>query len=245
MEQRKRKEASALKKLFVIRFIFYIGGFLLITLGIALSKRSGLGVSPVSSIPYAVSGIAKLGISLSTVIVHCFFVVFQILLLRKDFKIKNILQVPVGILFGLFTGMFQAFANHFLPDPTALNGFWNPLTAGIMCYISTFLIAFGIFFYVPADFVPLAGEGVMLAISQKSGIKFSTVKIGFDVTMVVSSFIACVIYAGGLRGGINMRVIGIGTIVAAVIVGVNLKLVIRVFGKWRDRVLQISGTANN
>lgn len=58
---------------------------------------------------------------------------------------------------------------------------------------STVVIAFGIFLYLPADVVPLAGEGAMKAISDKTGIMFSNVKIGFDISMVLVSLAACLI----------------------------------------------------
>ena len=35
-----------------IRLLYYFGGFFVMTIGIALSVKSNLGVSPVSSIPY-------------------------------------------------------------------------------------------------------------------------------------------------------------------------------------------------
>lgn len=37
---------------------------------------------------------------------------------------------------------------------------------------STILIAIGIFFYLPADIIPLAGEGAMKAISDKAHINY-------------------------------------------------------------------------
>ena len=45
----------------------------------------------------------------------------------------------------------------------------------------TILIALGIFFYLPADIIPLAGEEAMKAVSDKSHINFNKVKIEFDI----------------------------------------------------------------
>ena len=49
----------------------------------------------------------------------------------------------------------------------------------LMMLISTFLIAFGIFMYVPADIMPLAGEGAMLAISEVTKKPFANIKLIF------------------------------------------------------------------
>ena len=39
--------------------------------------------------------------------------------------------------------------------------------------------------YVNSDFLPLPGEGVMLAFSKRTGVSFHICKIGFDCSVVV------------------------------------------------------------
>lgn len=209
------------------RVIIYIFGLLIMTLGIGASVKSNLGVSPVSSIPYTMTCVWGIEMGKATIIFHVILVLIQILLLRKAFKMKNLLQIPVGILFGYFT----TFSNHlmtYLPDP---GNFGIQIT---LTLISTFLVAVGIFFYVPVDIIPLAGEGTMLAFSQKFGFKFSNVKLAFDITMVCISLIVCLILIHSLGS------VGIGTVVAAVLVGVELKLITRLWGKHRDRLLKMT-----
>lgn len=87
----------------LVRIIFYISGFLIMTMGIAISVKSNLGVSPVSSIPYTMTCVWGIEMGLATVILHFALVILQIILLRKSFELKNLLQIPVGILFGSFT----------------------------------------------------------------------------------------------------------------------------------------------
>lgn len=160
----------------------------------------------------------------ATIIFHIALVLLQIAVLRRKFKPINLLQVPVGVMFGAFT----TFCNHlmtFLPTPE------NIVIRLSMMLVSTLLIATGIFFYVPANIMPLAGEGAMLAISQASGIEFSTVKVIFDISMVIISFAVCMIFIGSLGS------VGAGTIIAAVLVGLELKLITKLFGRYRDKLL--------
>lgn len=212
-----------MKKSFTVRVIHYLFGFLIMTLGVALSVKSNLGVSPVSSIPYTVTCVWGMEMGRATILFHIVLVGIQILILKKSFQLKNLLQVPVGVLFGSFT----TFCNHlvtYLPDPSHL-----AIQIGMML-VSTVLIAIGIFLYVPADFVPLAGEGAMLAVSKVTNIKFSTVKLGFDITMVVISLISCLVLLHSLGS------VGIGTVLAAILVGIELKLMTRIFGtESKDR----------
>ena len=107
----------------------------------------------------------------------------------------------------------------FLPDPSNFG-----VRLGMML-VSVFLIAFGIFLYVPTDIMPLAGEGAMLAISQGSGVAFSTIKIIFDCSMVAVSLVTCLVMLHALGS------VGVGTV---------LKGITKVLGKQRDAWLGIS-----
>ncbi|MDE7259923.1 MAG: hypothetical protein K2N77_11905, partial [Lachnospiraceae bacterium] len=87
----------------VKRMLMYIVGLFVMTIGIAISVKSNLGVSPVSSIPYTMTCIWGIEMGKATILFHCFLVLLQIILLRKNYKIKNLLQIIVGIVFGYFT----------------------------------------------------------------------------------------------------------------------------------------------
>ncbi|MGN0193996.1 MAG: DUF6198 family protein [Pseudoramibacter sp.] len=206
------------------RFASYLFGLFIMTIGIAVSVKSALGVSPVSSIPYTMTCVWGIEMGRATIIFHCFLVLFQIILLRRHFKIKNLLQVLVGVLFGYLT-TFGNWLMTFAPDPA------NLAVRLVMVGISSAIVAVGIFFYLPPDLMPLAGEGAMKAVSDVTGIEFSKVKVGFDVSMVAISFATCMVLLH--RPGS----VGIGTIAAAFLVGNILGVVNRHFGAKRDQWL--------
>ena len=207
-----------------IRLLYYFGGFFVMTIGIALSVKSNLGVSPVSSIPYTMTCVWGIEMGVATVIFHVILVILQMLLMRRRFECKNLLQIPVGMVFGAFTTTCNTLAA-MLPSTD------NLIIRLLMCWIATVFVAIGIFFYVPADIMPLAGEGAMLAISTLTGKPFPTVKIAFDVSMVIISLITCLIFLHGLGS------VGIGTVIAALLVGIELRMITHRFGRWRDKLL--------
>ena len=209
-----------------VRFLVYVMGFLIMTLGIAISVKSDLGVSPVSSIPYTMTCVWGIEMGKATILFHAGLVLLQIILLRRAFQLKNLLQIPVGVLFGYLT-TFSNYLMTFLPDPGHL------YIQLLMMVVSAVLIAIGIFFYVPMDLVPLAGEGAMLAISKVTKKPFSTIKLIFDISMVVISLITCLVLIHSLGS------VGLGTVIAAILVGVSLKIITRIFGPARDRVFRI------
>ena len=78
-----------------VRIPMYFVGLFIMTIGIALSVKSNLGVSPVSSIPYTMTCVWGIEMGKATIIFHAALVLIQILLLRKRFKPINLLQVVV------------------------------------------------------------------------------------------------------------------------------------------------------
>ena len=207
-----------------VRIPMYFVGLFIMTVGIALSVKSNLGVSPVSSIPYTMTCVWGIEMGKATIIFHAALVFIQILILRKRFKPINLLQVVVGIVFGYFTTFCNYLATY-LPSTD------NMVMRIVLMLVSTVFIAVGIFFYLPADLIPLAGEGVMQAVSDVTKIEFSKVKIGFDCSMVVISVITCLICIHSLGS------VGVGTVIAAFLVGFNLGRVNKAFGAKRDKLL--------
>lgn len=206
------------------RLVMYFIGLFIMTIGIALSVKSDLGVSPVSSIPYTLTCVWGIEMGKATILFHVVLVVIQMAILRRKFRGKNLLQVPVGIVFGYFTTLSN-YLMSFAPDPHSL-----ALRLG-MLLVSVVLVAVGIFLYLPADIMPLAGEGVMQAVSDTLHVPFARAKVAFDVTMVAVSLVTCLAFLHRLGS------VGAGTVIAAVLVGVVLGRITKRFSGWRDALL--------
>lgn len=116
-------------------------------------------------------------------------------------------------------------------DVVATTGMDNMIIRIALMLGSAVFIAVEIFFYLLADIVPLAGEGAMQAITENSNIAFNKVKIGFDVSMVSVSLISCIVVLKAFGS------VGMGTVVAAVLVGTVLGAVTKAFGAKRDYLL--------
>lgn len=198
-----------MKRTFTNRLICYFVGLFIMTIGIALSVKSDLGVSPVSSIPYTLTVCCGIEMGRATVLFHCVLIIMQVFILRKNFKLKSLLQLPVGIVFGFFT----TFCNSLIERLPSTDNYFIRIC---MILISVVLVAIGIFLYLPADIMSLAGEGVMQAVSDTLKIEFSKVKVAFDVTMVIISLVTCLIVLHTLGS------VGIGTVIAALLVGIVL-----------------------
>ena len=187
MIKEKRSTTSLIK-----RYLFLCAGLCIMAFGVAFSIEASLGTSPISSLPYVSSLLTPLSVGNTTILMHCVFILLQILILRKRYDPIQLIQLPVAFLFGYLTD----FAVWTL-DKVTYNTYWQQW---ILCILGILLVAIGVSFEVAANVVTLAGEGVVLAICKVCPIKFGYMKVAFDVTLVLISCILSLIFLGGQHG---------------------------------------------
>ena len=81
----------------------------------------------------------------------------------------------------------------------------------------------GISIEVAPDALVVPGEGIVRAISQVSRKRFGTIKVYFDVTLIVIAVVLSLVFFGELNG------IGVGTVVSALTVGKFVNIIDRHF----------------
>lgn len=204
----------------IIRLSLYLLGFFTLALGVNLAILSNLGVSPVSSLPLSISNISGRSLGNITTLVFIFYVLMQMLILRRDFKAKDLLQ----ILFGFVFGFFVDFASTLLTWVEPSNYFGQVF----LLLTSTVFIAAGLMLIITMDIVPGASEGIILAICKVKNIPFPKMKIYFDCTSVILAATLSIIFLG------NISSIREGTIISALIIG----KILGVLMKRYKRILQ-------
>ena len=187
------------------RWLFLVAGLFIMAFGVAFSIKGNLGTSPISSLPYVTGQISGLTVGTTTIILHCVLILLQILILRKQYDWIQLLQLPIAFVFGLMTDLAVG-ALAFL-HPAGYAQQW------MICGIGILLVAVGVSFEVTANVIVLAGEGFVLAVCKVCPIKFGTMKVVFDVSLVVISCILSVVFLHGIYG------VREGTVAAAILVG--------------------------
>ena len=189
----------------ITRFIIYIFGLLIITIGINLSIVSGLGISPVSAFTLPLSQTIQMSLGTVTTIIYIIFVLIQFALLKKQFKKKNILQVPFSVVFGFFVDLTGSYMKGI-----TLNSY---LSQFIVLLISILICAIGATLYIAMDIVPNAPEGLQLAICERFHKPFSKIKMASDCIFVLLGFIIAILFLDGVTA------IREGTILSALLTG--------------------------
>lgn len=200
----------------------FIPGLFVMAFGVAFSIKANLGTSPISSLPYTISVITPLSVGTATIVLHCVLIALQILILRKRYQLFQLLQLPIAILFGYLTDFSIA-----VTDGISYSSYWQQV---ILCIIGILLVGIGVWMEVRSKVITLAGEGLVLAICQVKPIKFGNMKVIFDVSLVVTSCILGLLFAGGIKG------VREGTVAAAVCVGLITKLINRIFEFFQGKL---------
>lgn len=194
----------------IYRVIVYICGLIVLALGVILSTKTDLGVSPIVSIPYCISKIWNINLGDATACIYILYVVGQIVVLKKRFRPFQLLQIPVTVFFSQIINLFNSIIS----------------ISSNNLVINLSLLIFGILFTglgasmtILTNILPISPDGFVQAVSERTGIKLGLVKNILDASCVIITLIIGYVFAMKIVG------IGVGTLLAVIGVGRTVFLV--------------------
>lgn len=194
----------------VYRYFWFTIGVIINAFGVAVITKAALGTSPISSVPYVLSLRFVPTLGQFTFVVNLLFIAAQVVLRGRDFPPIQFLQVVVNLVFSAFIDVSMRLLWWFEPDalPVKL----------VALVLGCAVLGCGISIEVAPDALLVPGEGVVGAIADRTGIRFGSVKVAFDVTLVAIALGLSLWFFHGING------LGLGTVVSALLVGrfVNL-----------------------
>ncbi len=213
------------KKQMAFRLLIYAAGLIILACGITMNTKTGMGVSPIISVPYSISEIWGLNFGNMTFIVYTIFVIIQAVLMRR-ITLDLILQLPLSLVFTRFLNLFDMI----LPESGSY--IWEKL---LMLAVAISLTGIGIIMSVRTDFVPNPGDGIVneIAVVIKKSMGFT--KNCFDLLNLCISCSVGMIFAGHLIG------IGLGTVLTMLLTGRAVALFSFIFLKPMLRVCGLEG----
>lgn len=194
----------------VYRYLWFTIGVIINAFGVAVITKAALGTSPISSVPYVLSLRFVPTLGQFTFVVNLLFIAAQVVLRGRKFPPIQFLQVVVNLVFSAFIDVGMKLLWWF--EPASLPVKLAALVLG--CAV----LGCGISIEVAPDALLVPGEGVVGAIADRTGIRFGSVKVAFDVTLVAIALGLSLWFFHGING------LGLGTVVSALLVGrfVNL-----------------------
>ena len=199
-----------------LQYLFCAAGLILISFGVALTTKAGLGTSPISSIPYTLSRILP-GLSMGTwlILFSIALVLIEIILLKGKMPAKSwisqlLISFPVGWLIDAAMWLLTPF---------------NPelyLVKVLTVILGCVIIALGAYLCVSASLLVLPGDGFVQVLAQVTGKSFGGVRVISDTTQILIAAVLCLIFLHALVG------VREGTIIAAILVGSIVKIFARI-----------------
>ena len=196
------------------RYIFLLVGLFVNGLGVSFITKAGLGTSPITSIPYTLSLGFTPTVGMFTLVFNIFLVILQVIVLRRNFQLQNLLQLPIIALFSFFIDLTMSLLGFMQPETYAMKV--------VSLIVGCLILGFGVFMEMVANVAMLPGEATVRAVSDVFSTDFGKTKIAFDSSMTVIAAILSFIMFKHLDG------VREGTIVAAILVG----FIARLFKKY-------------
>lgn len=215
---------------FLWQHLWLLISLFIMTLGVAVSVRSNVGSSVISSLPmsFSLAGadgfVPALSIGDYTNLMNAIFVGLQILILRRSFEPVQLFQLVIGFLFGALIDLNMWLTSFLVCDTVAMQA--------MAALAGSSVLAVGISLEIRCGSVTMPGEGIQVAVCRVTGAPFPKVKIIIDTTLVLLAVASCYVFWGEWK----WNVIGPGTLFAMIYVGWMVRIVGRHL-TWFERLI--------
>lgn len=207
------------KKQLAVRGAIYLLGMLILTLGLTLNAKSGLGASAIASVPYTLNRGLGMSYANLTLITYCLLVGAQYFIKGKAWRWTDLLQIVVSIVFTRFMALFENIVPYqcgFLPVDI------------LVLLLAIVFTAVGAAMTINMRLIPNPGDGIVSSISDRTGKELGICKNFFDLGCVAISL------AVGLAFGNAFLGVGLGTILSMLGIG----RVISLFNRFAKKPMQ-------
>ena len=217
---------------FVKRQLLLLISLFFLAFGVALCVRSDLGSSVISSAPYAFFLAGKSGLvpdwtlGMYTNLLNVLLVIGQILVLRRRYRLWQLFQLLIGVVFGALIDASMALTS-FLET---IDGLEIRL---LIMFVGSTMMALGVSMEMRCASITMPGEGLPAALGKVTGKPFADMKILTDTLLVALAIVSSLLFFGEWM----WNVVGVGTLFAMLYIGMAVKIISRHLG-WFDRLLE-------
>ena len=207
----------------VKRWIVYIIGIYILSVGVSLAITAGIGISPQSAFQRVfVVHSDWLTQGRANFILEVICLILAFLIYRKGFRLYHVLGLVVAAIFAvsLDFNLFLTFAYLDLPV------YWTKL---ITLIIGDAFLAFGVFLMIQSNVVLMPIDNLVDSIQKRTGFKWGNVKTAFDLTLLSLAIIFGLLIAG------KVMFVREGTLFNAILVGQYIRLFTYLYNKHKAK----------
>lgn len=212
------------KKQWTLRFLIYSVGLMILALGVTFSTKAGLGISPITAVPYSIANaFPVIPFSVSVFLVYAVMLAVQFAVKGKRREWRDLLQIPFSFVLSAFLEWFGALFD------LRFESLWQNL---LLLALATVCIGVGAAMMVAMHMVPNPPDGVIYAVHLVTGRDMGLLKNLLDLLCVAIAAAVDLVFTGRLTS------VGLGTVVVMVLTG----RVVYVFNRlFRRRLIRLAG----
>ena len=206
------------------KYSMIILGFIIVGIGFAFTLKANVGVGAWDALSASLNSLTGIEVGTLGIFLNIVCVFGQIIILRKDFKMIQFLQIPLSVLLGIVI-------NYVLYDILIFS--FDSFIGGIVMYIiSTEVCVIGVALIMVLDEVTFALEGFCDALTKVIPFQFHVIRqfadiFSFGIIIIVTLFTDI------------PWSIGIGTIIGMIIFGPSLGVFMKLFEKIMVKEISI------
>lgn len=204
------------------RWVIYLVGMFVLAAGLTLNTKTGLGASAIVSVAHTISLCTGFTLGNITLVTYLLFIAAQFVLKGKQRSGLDLLQLVVSVVFTRVLDLLKAA----VPYQSGQNLVFDLL----LLALSIVLTGTGAAMVLSMDLIPNPADGIVNALSMRSGKEVGICKSCFDIVNVAAAFFV------GLGHGDPLLGIGVGTILSMLCIGRYISL----FNKFFRRKLRLA-----
>ena len=189
-------------------YVQYVGGILILTLGVALSSKAGLGTGSLDSINFALASRTQLNLSIVIVLMAFIAIFISAVIRRGKLSFKTLMT---AIFMGVSTESWVKIIEIITVDTIAQQI--------IVFALAIFCVSLGIAIYLRPKFPANPNDDIIVALNEVLGLKMGTAKLFIDIIAIVIALL--------LKGPV-----GVGTVLMTVLIGPIVNLINSIINKF-------------
>lgn len=198
MQQTKTKQL-------VTRWVIYLAGMISLAAGLTLNTKTGLGASAIVSVAHTISLCTGFTLGNITLVTYVLFIAAQFVLKGNKRNWLDLLQLVVSV---VFTRVLD-----FMKAAVTYQSGQSLVSDLLLLVLSIVLTGTGAAMVLSMELVPNPADGIVNAISMRSGKEVGICKSCFDIVNVAVALLI------GLFNGNALMGIGIGTVISMLCIG--------------------------
>lgn len=151
------------------RYGIFLAGLFISSYGVSLVTKASMGTSPISAIPYVLSLQYPLTLGNFTILFSLLLILLQVFILKKDFKMEHLLQIPISIAFVYFIDITMVSLKWFHPEQYGIKV--------ISLLIGCLILGAGVYLEVLAIVLSLLLSGTLSGVRE--GTIIAALLVGF------------------------------------------------------------------